>query len=42
MGFESTVPSETSPDIFVHDIAHNDLYQVTSTPGINEQLTDIS
>jgi hypothetical protein len=42
IGFESTVPPETSPDIFVYDIAHNELYQVTSTHGVNEQLNDVS
>ena len=42
IGFESTVPPSTSPDIFVYDIANNDLYQLTSTQGVNEQLNDIS
>jgi hypothetical protein len=42
LGFESTVPPATTPDIYVYDIAQNLLYQVTSTPGVSEQLNDIS
>jgi hypothetical protein len=42
IGFESTVPPSATPDIFVYDIANNELYQVTSTQGVTEQLNDLS
>ena len=42
IGFESTTPNTVHPDIYVYDIALNILYQVTSTPGFDEQLNDIS
>src|SRR5581483_4770813 len=42
IGFESTVPPSTTPDIFVYVIATNTVYQVTNTPGISEQLNDLT
>jgi hypothetical protein len=42
IAFESTIPLSPSPDIYVYDIAMNILYQVTSTPGVNEELNAIS
>jgi hypothetical protein len=42
IGFESTVPPATNPEIYVYDIARNLLYQVTSTGGFAEQLNDLT
>jgi hypothetical protein len=42
IGFESTVPPSTTPDIYIYVIATNTMYQVTNTPGVSEQLNDIS
>lgn len=42
IGFESTTPTTSRPDIYVYDIAQNFLYQVTSTPLVDEQLNNIS
>jgi hypothetical protein len=42
IGFESTVPPSTTPDIFVYVVATNTVYQVTNTPDISEQLNDIT
>lgn len=42
IGFESRADGALSRDIFVYDIANNILYQVTSTPSVNETLNNIS
>lgn len=42
IGFESTLLPAIHPDIFVYDIANNELYQVTSTSNVDEQLNDVS
>lgn len=40
--FESRKTGEPNADIFAYVIATNTLYQVTSTPAINDVLTDVS
>lgn len=42
IGFESTPGPGTHPDIFVFDIANSELYQVTSTANVDEELNDVS
>jgi Tol biopolymer transport system component len=42
IGFESRATSSSPADLFVYDIANNILYQVTATPTIDENLSDIS
>jgi hypothetical protein len=42
IAFESTVPPSLTPEIYVYIIASNTLYQVTATPGVSEQLNDLS
>jgi hypothetical protein len=36
------MPSASATDLVVYDIADNLFYQITSTPGVNETLSDIS
>jgi hypothetical protein len=40
--FESVAPGETTADLFVYEIANNRLFQVTSSPGIDDTLTDVT
>jgi hypothetical protein len=42
ISFASTSPSATFADVFVYVIATNTLFQVTSTPGVHELLSDIT
>ena len=42
IAFESVAPSASNADMFVYVIATNTLYQVTSTPAVNETLNDVS
>jgi hypothetical protein len=42
ISFEGTVPPSFHPDVFVYNIAYNNLYQITSTANIDEQLNNIS
>lgn len=42
IGFESTAPSSTDADVFVYIVATNTILQVTNTPGVNEELNDVT
>jgi hypothetical protein len=42
IAFESVDPSGINGDLFIHVIATNLLYRITSTPTVNETLSDIS
>src|SRR5437879_5134489 len=42
IGFESGATPLSSRDLLVYDIANNTLYQVNSTPAVDESLNNIS
>lgn len=42
IAFESLAGGSFSTDVFVYDMVHNQLYQITNTPAINEELTDLT
>ena len=42
IAFETRQTLGSTTDIFVYDIAANLLYQITNTPGVTEQLNDIT
>jgi hypothetical protein len=42
IAFESRASLVDAADIFVYDVLNNLLYQITNTPGVNEQLNDIT
>jgi Bacterial Ig-like domain (group 3)/FG-GAP-like repeat len=42
IAFSSIAPGATNGDIFVYDIGHNVLYQVTATPSVDEAVADVS
>jgi len=42
IAFESTAVGASSADLFVYEISTNTYYQVTNTPGLDEQLSDIT
>lgn len=42
IAFESRLTASGTTDLFVYDLGHNQLLQLTNTPSVNEQLNDIT
>ena len=42
VAFESTAFGASSADLFIYEVSSNRLFQVTDTPGLDEQLSDVT
>jgi hypothetical protein len=42
VAFESTAAGASSADLFIYEISTNRLFQLTATPGFDEQLNDVT
>jgi hypothetical protein len=42
VAFESTAVGASSADLFIYEISSNRLFQLTNTPGLDEELSDVT